>query len=995
MVLNKGNITHLKYVLFGLAILCLIYLIVSLFHLVYFITDPDGFGGLHIFLETLIFVYGILLFILIFLNYFFKFLKDIYLDSSVIFKGKSVFFSIFGAFAFFLIYQFRFVVSSEKIANKYSLLNVSEKLIDEGEYRLALNLAEEAYIRYNNQLFINDIFPLSKLYINSQFGEKLAISKQYNSIINYAYCLIQNNRDLGLAEKLLFRAIELSKKKYLRNDVGNLIYPYFSLANFYLNSGNYIQADYYSDKLLNLISEVSETDLNYIIAFQESYASYNTSIGNIEKARELREINLKIFEENYPELTDVPYLNLLLLAASSELANNEYSKAGEYLLKAQPIAVKRKKKSIYLTYLNLKGIYCSYFSKVKNGQLELTNQTWISKIKLVFNKSSDSFSNFKSEAEACFEEYLTLERDKNGEQSIGYLQGLKRILIFYNDNGENVKAKAIADKLKKNIKSFKNTNKNLYYDALLNITLLDFQHHGYNTIIDRLTELEDYHFKTLTARYIFLTEREKESYKNIIDKAVYEINEIYALSNYQEAAGRIYNNLLSTKQIALYANENTRENLLLADKATRNEYYELLGQRDSLENSRNVENNSRILSKEKAIQVKLRSINSYQPFNPQSVNWLDIQNSLESRQAAIEFFTIGNGADKQYYALLIDKSCKYPKLIPLFKEVVMKNLLDQKGSLKERVELVYNKNLNKLYSLIWADLDKELQNVNKVYISLSGLLHVISFPTLIQNKKYDVLLVGSTRQVLNTKIENSINSFALIGDVEYGRINTKLKKPTRAYFENLPYTIYEIENIKSIIREFNPNIKVKVLTKSDASEKEFYKLGNLKPTVIHLATHGFFYKKENNYLNSSLIEVNNNNPMLRSGIILGGANSNSYQIKNNDGFLSAQEIAQQNFSNLDLAVLSACETGLGEEIGSEGIFGLQRAFKLAGARSLIMSLWKVPDKETSELMAYFYENLLIKGMTKSKSLHEAQLKMKSKKETNSPFYWGGFILLDQ
>lgn len=108
--------------------------------------------------------------------------------------------------------------------------------------------------------------------------------------------------------------------------------------------------------------------------------------------------------------------------------------------------------------------------------------------------------------------------------------------------------------------------------------------------------------------------------------------------------------------------------------------------------------------------------------------------------------------------------------------------------------------------------------------------------------------------------------------------------------------------------------------------------------------------------------------------------------------LTAQEISRLNFANLDLVVLSACETGSGEISGSEGIFGLQRAFKLAGAKSLIMTLWPIPDRETSELMGYFYSNYS-SGMTKSAALKAAQDKMKLK--FKNPFYWGGFICLER
>jgi CHAT domain-containing protein len=133
--------------------------------------------------------------------------------------------------------------------------------------------------------------------------------------------------------------------------------------------------------------------------------------------------------------------------------------------------------------------------------------------------------------------------------------------------------------------------------------------------------------------------------------------------------------------------------------------------------------------------------------------------------------------------------------------------------------------------------------------------------------------------------------------------------------------------------------------------------------------------------------------MLNSGIVLSGVNNASNLNSENDGFLSAQEIARMDLSNLDLTVLSACETGLGKIDGSEGVFGLQRAFKQAGAKSLLMSLWKVPDEETAILMNQFYYNYFHKRMSKSMALKFAQNEMKHKNK--SPFAWGGFILLEK
>ena len=131
---------------------------------------------------------------------------------------------------------------------------------------------------------------------------------------------------------------------------------------------------------------------------------------------------------------------------------------------------------------------------------------------------------------------------------------------------------------------------------------------------------------------------------------------------------------------------------------------------------------------------------------------------------------------------------------------------------------------------------------------------------------------------------------------------------------------------------------------------------------------------------------------MRSGLVLAGTNNaiKSNEISGNDGILTAMEISNMDLSNTDIVVLSACETGLGDIDGSEGVYGLQRAFKMAGVKNIIMSLWKVPDAQTAELFDIFYEECF-----KGKSIHEAfkiaQSKMKAK---YSPYYWAGFVLLE-
>src|SRR5580698_602825 len=116
-------------------------------------------------------------------------------------------------------------------------------------------------------------------------------------------------------------------------------------------------------------------------------------------------------------------------------------------------------------------------------------------------------------------------------------------------------------------------------------------------------------------------------------------------------------------------------------------------------------------------------------------------------------------------------------------------------------------------------------------------------------------------------------------------------------------------------------------------------------------------------------------PGLLSGIALAGANRRPTPIGQDDGILTALEVAELDLSNVELAVLSACETGLGQVAGGEGLLGLQRAFQVAGAHSVVASLWKVDDERTRALMTGFYENLWRKNQSPAQALREAQLSM--------------------
>ncbi|MGZ4881230.1 MAG: CHAT domain-containing protein [Halobacteriota archaeon] len=177
------------------------------------------------------------------------------------------------------------------------------------------------------------------------------------------------------------------------------------------------------------------------------------------------------------------------------------------------------------------------------------------------------------------------------------------------------------------------------------------------------------------------------------------------------------------------------------------------------------------------------------------------------------------------------------------------------------------------------------------------------------------------------------------------------------------------------------------------------------PYILHLATHGFFLKNQKlntrrrfkrsgsaDQMFDRITAAGIENPLLRSGLLLAGINTwlkgGSVPSEAGDGILTAEEVSGMDLTDTDLVVLSACQTGLGEVKTGEGVFGLRRAFMLAGAKTLVMSLWKVDDEATKELMVDFYDRIL-DGEGRADALRNAQLAIKEKYP--DPYYWGAFI----
>lgn len=228
---------------------------------------------------------------------------------------------------------------------------------------------------------------------------------------------------------------------------------------------------------------------------------------------------------------------------------------------------------------------------------------------------------------------------------------------------------------------------------------------------------------------------------------------------------------------------------------------------------------------------------------------------------------------------------------------------------------------------------------------------------------------------------------------------------THLRFGPLPGTQQEVEAIAPLL----PNNAI-ILTEATATENALKQVQ--APSILHIATHGFFLEDvefmptpdaTRGDRATILIEsiapvanptrpVSNENPLLRSGLALAGFNARTSA--GEDGVLTALEATGLNLRGTRLVVLSACETGVGQVANGEGVYGLRRAWVMAGAESQLMSLWKVDDLGTAELMQRYYQRLQ-NGEGRSEALRQVQLEFIANPTYQHPYYWASFMFSGQ
>ena len=389
------------------------------------------------------------------------------------------------------------------------------------------------------------------------------------------------------------------------------------------------------------------------------------------------------------------------------------------------------------------------------------------------------------------------------------------------------------------------------------------------------------------------------------------------------------------------------------------------------------------------------------------LTWSDIRQHLHSDDIAIEILSFPVGTDSVVYAALsLRKNSESPKLTKLFYEKQLKQVPDTLSYL-----------CPEMTDLVWRPLMPELKGVRNIYFSPAAALYNIGIEYLPGMEEYNIYRLSSTRELVIGEKVVADNNAVLFGGLDYNAAFCPQLAGDRykehAYLRDLalrgaqgalPQTKVEVEQIRLEMDKARWNCEL--LTDGDGTEESFKSLSGRKLRTLHLSTHGFYYTAdEADHFSYSFFQIDHpfvsaeDRMLNRSGLILSGANHilEDEVLPDNveDGILTAREIADVDLHGLDLVVLSACRTGLGDLSQSEGVFGLQRGFKKAGANTILMSLWKVDDRATQILMTHFYHSLLA-GKSKYEALQSAQKRLRKveKGKYASPKYWAAFIMLD-
>ncbi len=833
-------------------------------------------------------------------------------------------------------------------------------------------------------------------------------SSYFAGTLNNLGQLHEATGDYPMANELLQKAADINKKVY-GEEHAETAAAYERLAVLLDEMGDYAQAETHFLKAANIQDALNGKDRLKLASTYNNLAGLYLKTGNLEKAK----LN---FDRSIP-----------IYAAFAGTKHQEYATAiSNY---ASYFIATNNLDSARILYLNADDIYKQTVGK--QHQLYANNLVNLAGL---YRKTGEYSASEKRYLEA-----LSLEAQRNGKSQPTYAIALNNLGTLYTAMGKMEEAIAFYESsLEIKLATLGNRHPSVA-TSYNNLAVLHLLNKRYDLAEPLLVMGIQHQLEQIRTFFPSMSEKEKKDFYTTIRGDVERFNSV-VLERYDHnpaLAGEMYNNQLATKALLFQAGDKMRANISNSGDAQLISSYNLwrkekekLGKLYALSKSELEKQQVDISILEEKVnafekELSAKSLLFAKQAKQATTTWQDIQSQLKPGEAAIEMvrfraFNIAANfdslsqqsttqygfSDQIYYAALIltSETTVHPKLIYLNngQDLEQKYISYYKNALQYRLKDVIS------YTAFWENIQEQLTGIHQLYFSPDGVYNNISLNMLQHPKTQTYLMDGmkiqqvtSTKDILPSKQSKvasqgvfvlgdplfDTDSLTLEANVLASNAEGHLASAPRTNIAALPGTrteaiaVHQALNSKGLTGEL----------KLGAEATESALKGANNPKILHIATHGFF--SDTLFIEKNALSADN--PLFQSGLLLAGAGNtrtSSLATQEEDGILTAYEAMNMNLDATELVVLSACETGISDIENSAGVHGLQRAFQIAGAKSIIISLWTVDDIATQTLMTLFYNEWMKTG-NKRTAFANAQSVLRESHP--HPYYWAAFVMIGE
>ena len=623
-------------------------------------------------------------------------------------------------------------------------------------------------------------------------------------------------------------------------------------------------------------------------------------------------------------------------------------------------------------------------------------------------------------------EKIVSDFGSNEDVRSAWLLAANNLATLYIKGGNSEKAISLLESL---------SSKNKEYKQIFaqNLALLYYSL-GDKKTRNSLAEYNKISYDNCMEIFNFFTVSEREDYWTRNARELLLVNNLVA-DKYPGMADIAFDNLLFVKNLKLMSADILKKMVEnSSDEELKNKYNRILSLRDAISYRSNEKDSIGIWSNK--LNEEERGILSLVPDYKETLlgafhSWIEIKAALKDDEVAVDFTYIPkmkdwDHADGYYGAFVITKDSSFPKLVTLCEVDSINKIFIGATPDAQQISMLYKESMP-IYKRVWGNLEEYIKGKKTIYFSPTGQLNLLNHDALIMpdgklfGDSYNLVRLSSTDKIISSDTQENSGNYqsavvygGILYDLSVADMNEAAKKYKPSHDENfllamrsedergrwnyLPGTKAESESVYKLLT--SSNVSATLLQEGAANEESFKSMNGHSPNIIHLSTHGFFLDtSEKVKANPFMSKVGNysekEDQLIRTGLLMAGSNNvwcGREQVSGiEDGILTADEISRLDLSGTDLVVLSACETAKGQVDEIDGVLGLQRGFKKAGAKSILMSLWKVSDAVTSMLMTQFYTNLG-KGMNKHDALKTASRTIRG--QYSDPYYWASWVFLD-